>query len=99
MTTQNNPYIINYSSNSELSFDTDSQMSGKIVLNGENADILINGKSLLSTLTHIESRLAILTVCPELENQFEELRQLGDQYRELEKQLQQNMQTWNILKK
>jgi len=71
--------------------------SGSLTLDGEDADIVINGKSLSSAITNIESRLAILHCNPELEAEFQELYQLGKQYRKLEKQLLEKQEVWKRL--
>ena len=71
--------------------------SGSLTLDGEDADIVINGRSLSSAITNIESRLAILHCNPELEAEFQELYQLGKQYRKLEKQLLEKQEVWKRL--
>jgi uncharacterized protein involved in exopolysaccharide biosynthesis len=75
----------------------DSHINGKMSLTGERADIEINGKSLKDAITNIEERLAILNINPELEAEFAELKQLGEQYRTLEKQLLDKKQVWDKL--
>lgn len=72
--------------------------SGKLSLQGENADIEVNGKSLMGMLQRIEERLNILTVNAELESDWEELRALGEQYRALEQQIKDKMEVWSKLK-
>ena len=72
--------------------------SGKLSLTGEQADIEINGQSLLATLKRIEERINILTVNHDLESEWEELRELGKQYRELEQHIKDKMETWAKLK-
>jgi len=62
-------------------------------------DIKIGGRSVLATLDTIAQRLAMLETNKELEQEFEELRALGDQYRKLEDELKARMQTWDLLKK
>ena len=71
---------------------------GKLQLHGENADIEINGKSLVAMLERIEQRINLLTVNAELEAEWEELRELGDQYRALEQRIRDKMETWSKLK-
>ena len=71
---------------------------GKLQLYGENADIEINGKSLVAMLERIEQRINLLTVNAELEAEWEELRELGDQYRALEQRIRDKMETWSKLK-
>lgn len=73
--------------------------SPKIQLNGEGADIEVNGKSVVALLERIEQRLNILTPNTELESEWDELRELGDQYRKLEEHIQAKMKTWEVLKK
>ena len=70
---------------------------GKIQLQGEDADIEINGVSLVDMLKRIEERMNILTVNRELESEWEELRELGDQYRALEQHIKSKMATWEKL--
>lgn len=72
--------------------------SGTIELTGDNADIKINGSSLLDMIKSIESRLNILRPDHELEKEWDELRELGDKYRELEKHITEKMDTWNKIK-
>ena len=73
--------------------------SGKIKLDGPNADIEVNGQSLMSVLRNIEQRLNILQPNPELESEWEELRKLGDAYRKLESKIQAKMKTWEAIAK
>jgi hypothetical protein len=73
--------------------------SGRITLQGPNADIEVNGESLMTMLRRMEERLNILTPNPELEAEWDQLRELGEQYRELEKKLQEQADMWTALKK
>ena len=73
--------------------------SGKISLKGQDADIEINGTSLKDFMQQMEQRLALLTPNPLLEKDWEDLKALGDQYRALEKEINEKMKTWDILKK
>lgn len=73
--------------------------SGLIELKGEDADIIINGKSLGDAIAAIESRLAMLTPNTKLEAEWKELKRLGDEYRALEKDIKEKMKTWDILKR
>jgi len=72
--------------------------SGKIKLDGPEADIELNGESLMTMLKNIEQRLNILRPNESLESEWEELRALGDQYRALEQQIKEKMATWDKLK-
>lgn len=80
-------------SNIDLNMNTQN-MDGRLSLSGEDADIVINGKSLNSAIADIEKRLNILQVNPELEAQWQELKELGDQYRELEAKLLEKNKVW-----
>jgi hypothetical protein len=73
-------------------------MSPKIQLNGEGADIEINGESMIGMLKKIEERLNILTPNDKLEEEWEELRALGNKYRELEQHIKDKQATWDKLK-
>ena len=72
--------------------------SGKIDLQGESADITINGTSLLATLAALQERLNWMQPNTELEAEWDQLRELGDRYRELEQQCQEKSQMWAKLK-
>ena len=72
--------------------------SPKIQLNGEGADIELNGWSLIESFKKIEERLNILHPNTKLEAEWEELRALGDKYRELEQQIKDKQATWDRLK-
>ena len=67
-------------------------------LRGDNADILINEKSLMKTLEAIEQRLNILTANQEMEAEWDELRELGERYRDLEKRCLEKSEVWKKLK-
>ena len=71
---------------------------GKLHLEGEGADIDINGKSLTDTLRALEERLNILVPNQELEKEWKELKKLGDKYRKLEKELKEKAAMWAALK-
>lgn len=73
--------------------------SGKMTLLGDDADLVINGKSLTETLTKLEERLNILNVNEKLESEWAELKELGDKYREMEKYINAKMKTYEALKK
>jgi len=62
-------------------------------------EVTIKGKSLTATLDKIEERLAILHPNPELEDRWDELKELGKRYRELEQELIEKEKVWAILKK
>jgi hypothetical protein len=73
--------------------------SGTLELRGENPDIKINDKSMVAWMEKVEERLNILTPNPELEAEWDELQELGERYRALEKQCKEKAQMWAALKK
>jgi hypothetical protein len=73
--------------------------SSKIRLDGPDADIEVNGESLIGMLKAIEQRLNILRPNTELESEWSELQELGDAYRKLESKIQAKMKTWNAIAK
>jgi len=88
-----NPYadvIIGSNGASTLRVKGDAEFEG---------DIKLNGKSLNETLTKIEERLAILHTNSKLEDKWEKLKELGNQYRELETDIIEKEKIWSILKK
>lgn len=62
-------------------------------------DVIIKGKSVTDRLDEIERRLCILQRDPGLEARWSELKALGEQYRELEKDIIEKEKIWDILKK
>ena len=73
--------------------------SGSIDIQGQNADIKINGKSMKTWMEQVEERLNILTPNPELEKDWDELQELGERYRALERKCKEKAQMWAALKK
>jgi hypothetical protein len=72
--------------------------SGQLELRGNNADIRVNGQSLMQTLQTIEERLNVLRPNTELEAEWDQLKELGDQYRKLETEFKEKSKMWNTLK-
>lgn len=64
-----------------------------------DGDLKVKGKSLAKAIENIEKRLAILHPNPELEERWEQLKALGEQYRELEKDILEKEKIWETLKK
>ena len=73
-------------------------VSPKIRLDGPEADIEINGESMIGMLRAIEQRLNILRPNETLESEWEELKALGEQYRTLEQHILAKQATWDRLK-
>jgi hypothetical protein len=64
-----------------------------------DSDITVKGRSLSEFMESVEQRLNILRPNPALEAEWDQLRALGEQYRELEQQLTEKSQMWNTLKR
>ena len=73
-----------------ISVEADAEFKGKVI---------IQGKDLCATLDKIEERLGILHPNPELESRWKELQELSNRYRELERELLEKEQVWDILKR
>lgn len=74
------------------------QPSNTVRIQGEDADLLINNKSLKTWMEKVEERLNILTPNPEMEAEWDQLRKLGERYRKLEKKCKEKSDMWNKLK-
>ena len=74
------------------------QPNNTVHIKGENADLLINEKSLKTWMEKVEERLNILTPNSELEKEWDQLRKLGERYRKLEKKCKEKSDMWNKLK-
>ena len=94
--TNSGPYYTSTGINSPWS--NTSLGSTKMELHGEDADVEINGKSLMKTLNALEARLNVLVPNPKLEKEWDELRVLGEQYRALEAKLKEQSEMWQKLK-
>lgn len=79
-----------YTNNHSLSVKGDANFEG---------DVKIKGKSLVDMLEKIEEKLAILRPNEELESKWDELRELRNRYKELEKEIIEKEKMWDILKK
>jgi hypothetical protein len=64
-----------------------------------DGEVTIKGKNLTDMLEKIEERLAILHPNPELEDKWDELKELGKRYKELEAEIIEKEKIWAILKK
>ena len=73
--------------------------AGCLELQGDAADLVINGVSLSATLKGIQDRLNILQPNSALEAEWDQLQELGKQYRKLEAALLEKQRAWDILKK
>ena len=85
-----------------LNFNDNWQHDAKLKVQGDaefEGDVKIKGKSITEMFDKIEERLAILHPNEKLEEKWEELKALGDRYRELEKEIIEKEKMWDILKK
>jgi hypothetical protein len=72
----------------------------KVMGNAEfEGNVKIKGKDLAEMFENIESRLAILHPNPELEDKWDELRDLAKRYKELEAEIIEKEKMWAILQK
>ena len=82
---------------------TDPSLKGNSLSVKGNADfegeITIKGKNLSEMLEKIDERLAILHPNEKLEDKWDELKELGKRYKELEQELLEKERVWAILKK
>jgi hypothetical protein len=84
-----NPWLNTNISNT-LSVQGDAEFDGEVT---------VKGRSLSEFMDSVEQRLNILRPNPALEEEWDQLRELGEQYRELERQLTEKSQMWATLKK
>jgi hypothetical protein len=98
-TTSTSPWVTGYESNlkpSSLSVQGEANFESNANFKG---DVKIQGQSIVELINNIEKRLAILHPNEKLEEKWEKLKKLGDEYREMEKELLHSEEMWKILKK
>ena len=88
-----NPYIFSNTTNGTINQSLTVKGSAQF-----EDDITIKGKSLSKILDGIEQRLAILHPNKRLENDWEELKELGERYRELEAEIIAKEEMFKTLK-
>ena len=81
---------------SDLSITSPPQ--AKIELRGEDADIEINGESVVGMLRDIRERLNILQVSAEMEAEWDELRALREQYEAKLAECREKSRAWAALR-
>ena len=84
-----------YNTNPTLTVKQD----GKIQLSGENADIMIGDMSLKETLASIQQQLGILQSNKGLEERWEKLRKIKEEYDACVADLVEKETIWNELKR
>ena len=94
---------LNGTSTSWATLSADPNLSGHSLNVKGNADfegeVTIKGKSLTDMIEKIEERLAILHPNEKLEDKWDELKELGKRYKELEAEIIEKEIMWAILKK
>ena len=95
---------INYPSNttsSNISWSDLGTLKNSLEVTGDanfEGEVKIKGRNLSETLDAIEQRLALLNPNKELENSWEELKELGNRYRELEAEIIAKSEMFKTLK-
>ena len=64
-----------------------------------DGDIVLDGISLRDTLKGMQERLAIMVPHPKLEKEFEQLKELRNQYEALARDCEEKLKSWEVLKK
>lgn len=88
--TATTPYSNSWNITNTLNVTGDAEITGELT---------VQGVKLSTRLDEIEQRLAILRPNNDLENKWQELKELGEKYRELEKEILEKEQIWDTLKK
>jgi hypothetical protein len=70
----------------------------RISLTGNDADIEINGESVMGVLKEIRDRLGILKVSETMEAEWDELRELRQQYEAKLAECREKSEAWSALK-
>lgn len=94
-----NPISTVYSTNTNVTGFPWSMQEVKSKVHITSEDIFIDGQGLSERLGKIEKRLDILVVNPALEQKYEQLKKLGEEYRQLEKELLEKDKILDILKR
>jgi hypothetical protein len=84
--------------NTTISTSTKVQINGDGLVMQEGADIVVGSKSLTKAIEQIEERLAILHPNPALEERWDQLKELRQQYIEMERDLLEKDKLMKILK-
>ena len=92
------PYTYTTTGTSFYQPDTTVQINADGMQIKEGGDIKIGGKSLSEAIDKIEERLGILNPNPELEDRWDQLKELRKQYIEQEKDLLEKEKIMKILK-
>jgi hypothetical protein len=94
--------VVTTTGTGQLSWQDPSLQGASLSVKGDanfEGDIKVKGKSLVDAIEKIEERLAILHPNPDIEDKWDELKELGKRYRELEQEIIEKERVWAILKK
>lgn len=91
-TTDNTTSIL---TNNNLTNNTNCTFPGDVVIDG---DLTVGKHNITKALEKIYERLELLDFNHRLEDKWEKLKELGDQYRALEKELLKKEELWNKIK-
>ena len=102
-TSQNQVLTSNGSSTGWATISADPNLQGNTLqVKGDaefDGEVTIKGKNIADMFAKIEERLAILHPNPELEDRWDELKELGKRYKELEAEIIEKEKVWAILKR
>ena len=87
-----------YSITGSSNYDPNVSISSDGITMKDGCDIKIGDRKLGDILSALEERLAILHPNPELESKWDELKELGKRYKELEAEIKEKEKVWKILK-
>ena len=87
-----------YNWNNTTLGDAKVHINGDGLVMQEGADIVVGGKSLTKAIDQIEERLGILHPNPALEERWDKLKELRQQYVEMEKDILEKEKIMKILK-
>ena len=102
-TSQNQVLTSNGSSTGWATISADPNLQGNTLqVKGDaefDGEVTIKGKNIADMFAKIEERLAILHPNPKLEDRWDELKELGKRYKELEAEIIEKEKVWAILKR
>jgi hypothetical protein len=90
---------LNYDANAWI---TTSGLGDALSVKGDanfDGDVTVQGRNLREFMESVEQRLNILRPNTQLEAEWDQLRELGEQYRKLEQELEEKSRMWASLKK
>jgi hypothetical protein len=86
---------------STVSIGDDTKRSSLQVKGDANIEgnLVVQGVNITEILQSIQSQMGLLVPNPQIEAEFDQLRELGDRYRALEALIKEQKQVWDILTK